>query len=151
MLEESLLRRGFLFLVMEENTMFDLSPNVDLLPATNHHKEREQRLFDYLVTELDSNILINIASHYWISLKMKVWDNSKQILEVPDCCPSNDDSRVMFTWDKDEHYLECEIIIDGTKEFFYRNRITKEAMGEDYFPSANISEDILKKLQLFVE
>lgn len=129
---------------MREKTMFDL-------PATEHHKEREQKLFDYLVKELDSNILINLACHYWISLKMKVWNNCKQILEVPDCCPNNDGSIVMFTWDKNEHYLECEVLIDGTKEFFYRNRITKENMGEDYFPSATISEDILEKLMLFTE
>lgn len=140
------------------------------LPATDFQKEREQKLLDYIdqhreeiVESTGSDNLIHLAKHYWTFLKRRVWGTSKQILEVPDCCPIARSIEgvdcIRFGWDKNEHYLECEILSDGTKEFFYKNRITKENMGEDYFPSANplgavlpnISEDILDKLMLFTE
>lgn len=83
-----------------------------------------------------------------------------QVLEVPDCCPNNGsqgDFHIMFTWDKKEHYLECEIMNSGLIEFFYRNRLTKEVWGCDTYytlTEAGInqkSNELLDKLQLFTE
>jgi hypothetical protein len=81
-----------------------------------------------------------------------------QVLEVPDCCPNNGSSGdfyAMFTWDKDEHYLECEIF--NTKEigFFYRNRLTNEVWSWEYsIVPPGINDDwktMQDKLSLFVE
>lgn len=128
------------------------------LPATEHHIKRERKLLDYIDQHRDeiikstgSDKLIYLARHYWTFLKMRVYSSSNQILEVPDCCPNSDCSIFMFTWDKNEHYLECEIISDGSKEFFYKNRFTREVWGEDYLPKVDISDYILDKLLLFTE
>lgn len=132
------------------------------LPATDYQKEREQKLLDYIdqhreeiVESTGSDNLIHLARHYWTFLKMRVWSTSKQILEVPDCCLFAHSIEgvdcIRYVWDKDEHYLECEILNDETKEFFYKNRFTREVWGEDYLPSASISDYILDKLTLFVE
>ena len=132
------------------------------LPATDYQKEREQKLLDYIdqhreeiVESTGSDKLVYLARHYWTFLKMRVWSTSRQILEVPDCCPIarsiEGTDCIRYAWDKNEHYLECEILNDGSKEFLYKNRFTREVWGEDYLPSANISDYILDKLTLFVE
>ena len=116
---------------------------------------REKRLLEYLSEheKETSKLLISLAKYYWNYLKKKVYDNSKQILEVPDCVPvarSIDGINcIRYGWDKNEHYLECEILVDGTKEFFYRNRLTQETCGEDYFPETDISDYMIEKLLLF--
>lgn len=80
------------------------------------------------------------------------------ILEIPDCCPNNssDNFYIMFTWDKDEDYLECEIFNSGVIEFFYRNRYTHKVWSwECNFTMRNEFEDgieeLLEKISLFVE
>lgn len=128
------------------------------LPVSDNHKQREQKLFEYIEKhkeEIQSKDLIYLALGYWVYLQVKIYNTSKQILEVPDCCPvarSIDGiDCIRYGWDKGEHYLEIEILVDGTKEFFYRNRLTKEASGEDYFPEAEISDYMIDKLLLFTE
>lgn len=76
------------------------------------------------------------------------------VLEVPDCCPNNgsqEDFHVMFVWDKDEHYLECEVKNNEMVEFFYRNHLTKKVWGEDTPLTQPLSEELIEKLSLFVE
>lgn len=128
------------------------------LPVSDNHKQREQKLFEYIEKhkeEIQSKDLIYLALSYWAYLQVKIYNTSKQILEVPDCCPvarSIDGvDCIRYGWDKEEHYLEIEILVDGTKEFFYRNRLTKEASGEDYFSEAEISDYMINKLLLFTE
>ena len=132
------------------------------LPVTNQYKESEKNLFNYLdrhreelISSTGSEILIAIARHYWTFLKMKVYNTSNQILSIPDCVPLahgiEGDSCIRYGWDRNEHYLECEIFSNGSKEFFYRNRFTKENWGEDYLAKQDISETAIGKLSLFVE
>jgi hypothetical protein len=83
-----------------------------------------------------------------------VWDyisgyfllNKEKVLEVPDACIGNA-SGFMYTWRKDNFYLECEIFEDETIEFFYKynNYVDSEEwnLGED------ISANMLKRLMFF--
>lgn len=133
------------------------------LQPTEQWFNREDKLVKYLKSLKDEAIAINDSEN--IILKAySVWSNlrdtffykkPKQILEVPDCCPntgSQGEFHIMFTWTKDEHYLECEIFNNGDIEFFYRNRIMpSEGWGEDYTIGQTFSEDLIDKLSLFVE
>lgn len=73
-----------------------------------------------------------------------------QVLEVPDAC-IGDGKGFMFTWEKDEHYLECEIFEDQSIEFFYKNKASNElaysdaSTLEDGFP-----DTLLHKMSFFV-
>ena len=103
--------------------------------------------------------VIWLAKDFLILLIDKIAQQN-QVLEVPDCCPNNGsqgDFHIMFTWDKEEHYLECEIMNSGIIEFFYRNHFTKDVLGwdTDYGLSqaglTNEGSMMLDKLSLFVE
>jgi hypothetical protein len=95
-------------------------------------KKRYQKLISYLKLlrieaesnhEVDFSIaVINLADQIWKNLN-DYFENES--LEVPDACPGNDDN-FMYTWSKDEHYLECEIFSNGAIEFFYRDRTSGE-------------------------
>jgi hypothetical protein len=58
-----------------------------------------------------------------------VWDyisgyfllNKEKVLEVPDAC-IGDASGFMYTWRKDNFYLECELFENGAIEFFYKHK-----------------------------
>jgi hypothetical protein len=95
-------------------------------------------------------------------LSLMVWDRLQQAvlsgdrcLQIPSICPGHA-SNLMYTWNRDEHYLECEIFEQGEIEFFYRNRNTGETWGEDMTSALlpldqPFSEEILQKTDLFVE
>jgi hypothetical protein len=74
--------------------------------------------------------------------------NGKLYIEVPDACPGRRDN-FMYTWSKEEHYLECEIFGSGEIEFFYRNRETGKNWGEDTTIAQVLSPVILEKVKLF--
>src|SRR5205809_6924017 len=42
-------------------------------------------------------------------------------LPAPDATPGPD-GQVLYTWDRDRHHLELEILPAGPAEFFYRDR-----------------------------
>ena len=102
---------------------------------TNYQLSRKERMSEYLKSlEEEVNRINGDESVIWLAkdflntLSYKI-SQQNQVLEVPDCCPNNGsqgDFHIMFTWDKEEHYLECEIMNSGLVEFFYRNRLTKE-------------------------
>ena len=133
---------------------------------TNYQLSRKERMSEYLKSlEEEANRVNGDESVIWLAkdflntLSYKI-SQQNQVLEVPDCCPNNGsqgDFHIMFTWDKEEHYLECEIMNSGLVEFFYRNRLTKESWGRDLdytLTEADISQDsneLLDKLSLFVE
>lgn len=132
-----------------------------IVEATAQWNLRERQLVDYLVSLKEEAEIVSRRSDIlfkslglWQKLRAGVLTTYHRILEVPDCCPSSYDFHIMFTWDKEEHYLECEVMIDGTFEMFYRNRLTKEDWGEDYLQNPDNFLDypeLWEKLSLFVE
>jgi hypothetical protein len=82
-----------------------------------------------------------------------------RILEIPDISPSHFNSannlHLYLIWDKDEHYLECEVFPDKTLSFSYSNFLTKEDWGEDLkdpiFKELENNSELLEKLLLFIE
>jgi len=134
------------------------------MTPTDHQLSRQQRLSEYLESFRKEATRVNENSQI-ISLAYKCFNAlysslSPQVLEVPDCCPSSGnegDFHITFTWNKDNHYLECEVMANGTLEFFYRNHLTKEVWGKDYhitdehFPDSVYDEVLLDKLSYFVE
>jgi hypothetical protein len=91
--------------------------------------------------------VINYSWQIWQELS-KHFSEQGLCLEVPDACPGENDN-FMYTWSKDEHYLECEIFGHGAVEFFYRNRKSGEIWGEDTALKYGFSMAIFKKAKLF--
>jgi hypothetical protein len=52
-------------------------------------------------------------------------------LEVPDAIPGVD-GKLFCTWKRGDHYLELEMLPDGSGEFFYRNAEDGETWSEGY-------------------
>lgn len=142
--------------------------------VTNYKLSRKERMDEYLdFLKEEANRINGDESVIWLAkdflnLLTNKLSQQNKVLEVPDCCPSNGsqgDFHIMFTWDKNEHYLECEITNSGLVEFFYRNHLTKEVWGCDTdsrsevltsytLTEADISQksnELLDKLSLFVE
>jgi hypothetical protein len=133
-----------------------LPPSVTLSAL---HERQDSVLYNNL-TEL---VAIQAITPKLEQLSIMVWDRLQQVflngdhrcLQIPSVCPGNV-SNLMYTWNKDDHYLECEIFEEGEIEFFYRNRNTGETWGEDVTsdaltPDQTFSEQILQKTGLFVE
>ena len=102
--------------------------------------------------------IINIATKCFWRLFDYFGSTDNGTLEIPDCCPNNGsqgDFHILFTWDSSTYYLECEVMVDGTLEFFYRNKLTKENWGEDShindtdFPNSIYDSVLLDKLSYF--
>lgn len=84
------------------------------------------------------------------SLTKKVIDNSVGVwnklstnknLSIPDVCYGDDDN-ILFIWDNNTIYLECEIFGDGRVEFFNRNRTNEKLDFIEITIDNEISEDI---------
>lgn len=128
--------------------------------VTEYQLNRRKRMNSYLNSLKDEAKRINgDESVIWlaedlITLLIHKLAQGNKVLEIPDCCPSESnegDFHIILTWDKDEHYLECEIFNNGDIEFFYRNRFTKQDWGEDTTLTQPLSEEVIEKLSLFVE
>jgi len=131
--------------------------------VTDYQLNRRERMNEYLDSLKEEVIQVNgdesviwLAKDFLILLINKLAQRSL-VLEVPDCCPNNGsqgDFNIFFTWDRNEHYLECEILNSGGIEFYYRNRLDKNTLGweEDYSDSGQpLSSELIEKLSLFVE
>jgi hypothetical protein len=102
-------------------------------------------------TDCDANFTVKVLCN-----AQKVWNDLNnhfqagyQELIVPDACIGNTDN-FMYTWIKDEHYLECEIFGNGEIEFFYRQEITGQVWGEDTTLDNLLLATILEKVAIFV-
>jgi hypothetical protein len=100
----------------------------------------------------DSDFTIFLIDYSW-----KIWQELSKVsskrgfyLSVPDACPGQNNN-FMYTWSKDEHYLECEVFGSGEVEFFYKNRETNDVWGEDTVLEEGFSSNILDKVALFAE
>jgi hypothetical protein len=71
---------------------------------------------------------------------------SPKTLEVPDACIGNA-SGFMYTWRKDNFYLECEIFEDRTIEFFYKQKT--EIDYEEWALGKDLPSIMVKRLMYF--
>lgn len=114
--------------------------------------ERSQRLQAYLDSlYVDSSgqerdDFLKYVWQIWSTLR-DIFDNRGLCLEVPDSCPG--ENEFIYVWSKGEHYLECEVFVDESVEFFYKNRLTSEIWGEDTKLEDGFSIETLEKLSIF--
>lgn len=117
----------------------ELQAYLDLL----HDEARATRESEFSERVLDMAWLV------WTRLR-KHFIKGELCLEVPDACPGQKDN-FMYTWSKEEHYLECEFFGSGEIEFFYRNRETGRNWAEDTTFEQPFSKTILEKVELFTQ
>jgi hypothetical protein len=126
-----------------------------LKPYEEDNQQKHQKLLDYIQslrleviagneTEFTLSVLEK-AEQVWEALR-KVFSSQNKCLEVPDACPGYNDN-FMYTWSKEEHYLECEIFGSGEVEFFYRTN--NNVWGEDIKFEQEFSAEIIEKVILF--
>ena len=78
-----------------------------------------------------------------------VWESTENALPIPAAC-TGPDGQMLYTWDRDRHHLELEIIPGQAAEFFYRDRTTGTLWGEDYVVGSELSAEAIQKLKLFL-
>jgi hypothetical protein len=85
-------------------------------------------------------------------LASKAWNQiciaSGGKMPVPAACTGSD-GQMLYSWDRDRHHLELEIIPGNPAEFFYRDRHTKELWGENYNIGDPIPVEAIEKFRLF--
>ena len=84
------------------------------------------------------------AAQLWLIL----WEQNMN-LPLPSAC-TGPDGQIMYSWDKNEHHFEVEILPNKPMEFFYKNRLTGELWGEVYILSEPLSNEVLEKLNLLI-
>jgi hypothetical protein len=86
-----------------------------------------------------------LAFTLWASL----WLGTRYKLPVPDACPAADGS-IFYTWQREEHHLELQVMPEGPAEFFYTNEATGALWECEYTLGEPTSAELLDKLRLFV-
>lgn len=84
-----------------------------------------------------TDILVNRVFEYWNIFKNKVYYSQNKHLQIPSIIFDPIFPTITFFWDNTDDYLYCDILEDGSFEFNYYNRKTKERLGEDYHPGEN--------------
>lgn len=110
-----------------------------------------QEYLDSLLNESktkDSGFTVKVVNN--AKQLLKTIESSDLILMSPDACPG-ESNNIMFLWEKEDYYLECEIFEDGAVEFFYKNRITNEKWGEDTTIDQKLTSEISNVLKLFAK
>jgi hypothetical protein len=87
-------------------------------------------MFKKWLNSRPNKILVDIALKFWFRL-----DRINPLLPPPQAAFSDDEKILQFTWDRNEHHLDIDIVNDpekgGTIDWFYRNRTTgKTDSGE---------------------
>ncbi len=60
-----------------------------------------------------------------------------------------DDSAITYDWDNGDLLVNLEIYEDKACEWFWRNRVTEEYGGDDWFVGQPIPKDIIELLKNF--
>jgi hypothetical protein len=136
--------------------------------VTDYQLNLRERMNEYLDSLKEEAIRINgDESVIWLAkdflnLLINKLAQQNKVLEVPDCeseilCSDTDCQGklcVVFTWEKDENWLRCEVLESGSIEFYYKNKLTKQNWwwsGNSTLDEGSWSEEPLEKLTLFVE
>lgn len=125
-----------------------------------HKLECNERQRDTIYTYLSSLALddfgpasselsktVEVGRILWQKLS-SLLSNLDRCLVEPNVCPG-DDGHIMYSWIKEELYLECEFWESGKVEFFYRNRDSGELWGEDTSIDEEFSAQAIEKLAHF--
>ena len=109
--------------------------------------ERAQELEGYLTKIRDERLvspaMAELAWTAWEQLSGNVGD-----LAVPDACPGPD-GQLLFSWEREPHYLELELFLDGPGEFFYRNDHTGALWQCEWRAGEPVPTEAAAKLALF--
>ncbi len=110
---------------------------------------RVQGLVDYLYQIVDQELvpqrLARMAWEAWTTLSASL----ENLLPVPDACPGPD-GQLLYSWERDGHYLELEIFPDRPAEFFYENLASGEVWEAEYTVGEPPVPEAVARLRLFV-
>ena len=129
------------------------------MSAVIHHRPRKSvaTLNKPIVTPLSERILLDYISNavHNGSVDNNVADSSRIIwkavrktMSVPNA-GAGPDGEFILTWDRDNHHLEAEIMLDGHIEWFYYDRSTERTIEEDTNDPLVVPERIQPVLTLF--
>jgi len=126
---------------------FEINTEAELMECLNDLRAECIKL-------INTDLIIDKALEHWNLFKARV---SKKLL-IPNIIfdprfPTDDLGIIIsFYWKNKTEWLCCDLLVDGSFEFQYRNKITKEELGEDYHPENNdFPEGIFKLLSKFTE
>src|SRR2546425_555455 len=110
---------------------------------------RVQGLVNYLYQIVDQELvtprLARLAWEAWSALS----NSMGNALLVPDACPGPN-GELLYTWDRDGHHLELEILPDVPAELFYENDATGAVWESLFSMGEPVPAEVLEKLRLFV-
>jgi hypothetical protein len=129
------------------------NPQPKILLTIKAINKPQIKLKDYLdsFTPSAGEDFMSYCWHIWTYCAGYFLVEKAQVLEVPDACIGEDNKSFMFTWERGEHYLECEIFIDRGIEFFYKNNKTNEMICEGGSLMGGFPNTILEKMSLFAQ
>jgi hypothetical protein len=69
------------------------------------------------------------------------------VVPVPNASPGGE-QQILYSWDRDNHHLECEVFPDGRVEWFYRDRATGALWDLDATDSYPVPPEAQERLLL---
>lgn len=111
-------------------------------------QSRNQKLQHYL----QSLVRSQMAESFTASIALKAWRDLTNItnkrLAVPDA-GVGPDGEILYSWNKEGHHFELEVLPNGLGEFFYLNHQTNEMWEAEYQIGDEIPKKAQKQLELF--
>ena len=106
---------------------------------------------------MDSNIdewneFIDRLSNQNLARTLRAFWNKLQSLgtPLPSAILDEVDSFIQLAWDREEHHLDIDLFVDGSLDWFYRNRATDEMDSNGDDKISEISDDLVKRLQQII-
>lgn len=104
------------------------------------------------------DLIVDRAFEYWNIFKNRIYFDYNRKLRLPDIefDPTSPTDYlgliISFCWVDEIEWLCCELLVDGSFEFKYRNKLTKEELGENYHSGDNgFPEGAFELLSRFAE
>lgn len=126
----------------------------------DYQLSRRERMNEYLnslkkeAKKINGDESVVFLAQDFLNLLTHKLSQKNLVLEVPDCeesCDGQENFQVMFTWEKDSHYLRLHTAEDNIIEFYYKNHLSKDSLWKNYIIGQPLSEELFEKLSLFVE
>lgn len=112
---------------------FDISTEKELVDCLGSLR---QRCIDLSGTD----VVVDRAFEYWNIFKDRIYFDYNKKLQIPDIIFHPDipeELQICFYWTNEDEYMYGEIYAHGNFALIYENQVTKEGLGEDYWPGEN--------------
>lgn len=121
------------------------------------------KLEKYITNLFISNYIKECLMNFSLSTiheLIQLVSNEEKALIIPNCSSNDIGTVLMYVWEKDNHYLECEVFEEGENkvEFFYLNKLNEDIwmldMKEGLFSTSfnsHMRKELVDMLKLFSE